>query len=261
MSEENNVFNAYARGSSEYVSANDLFLRHATQRKALQNSLETIANHLSRHELFVHVDSGDGMLTSRLAQHFTRTIALEENEALFADLERRYNASTHVEAVQGPYWKTDIDSIADFVVFTEGFLGIERSDRLAAFNRLGDWLSINGIIAICEPSGRSDYGAMMQSQGYDISSMPQLYKDVHSSTCAFGLDIIKSESSVRTEDLDSAYRIAEFMFNWDRHQEKPDAKLMKDYINEHFRDENGFSYSINHDILLARKVKQTKKYF
>jgi hypothetical protein len=103
----------YAYDQPEYARAFGTFLTHTDQKVKTTGWLTDLVNGLASRRLFVDAGAGDGSMTAALAQSFDRTIALEPNSALRAELARRCPKAEIMEAPIGEAW---ITSPADFVL-------------------------------------------------------------------------------------------------------------------------------------------------
>ncbi|MBV8056709.1 MAG: hypothetical protein JO071_15880, partial [Deltaproteobacteria bacterium] len=95
--EMDELLEPYAHDQPEYARAFATFLAHTDQKVKAIAWLTALVNGLRSHHLFVDAGAGDGSTTAALAKLFERTIAIEPNRVLRAELARRCPEAEIVE--------------------------------------------------------------------------------------------------------------------------------------------------------------------
>jgi hypothetical protein len=80
------LLEAYAHDQPEYARAFETFLTHTDQKRKTIGWLTDFVNGLRSHGLFIDAGAGQGSTTAALTKWFDRTIAIEPNSALRAEL-------------------------------------------------------------------------------------------------------------------------------------------------------------------------------
>ncbi len=78
----------YDSKSTAYHDAFEVFLNHTDQKVKARAWLDALAGSLRSRNVFVDAGAGNGQVTAWLTDRFDRTIAIEPNPSLAADLRR-----------------------------------------------------------------------------------------------------------------------------------------------------------------------------
>lgn len=124
---------AYASDQPEYASAFETFLARTDQKTKAMGWLTDFVGRLRTRRLFVDAGAGEGSTTAVLGKFFERTIAIEPNSALRAELVRRY---PEAEIVEAPIAEARIASPADFVLCSHVFYHIPQTHWTDTLERL-----------------------------------------------------------------------------------------------------------------------------
>src|SRR5271166_2318090 len=127
----------YAHDQPEYARAFETFVTPTDQKTKAIGWLTGWVNGLRSHGLFVDAGAGEGSMTAALAKLFDRTIAIEPNSALRAELARR---CPEAEIVEAPIGEARIASSADFVLCSHVLYYIPQNDWTDTLERLTSWL-------------------------------------------------------------------------------------------------------------------------
>jgi len=149
----------YAHDQLEYARAFETFLTHTDQKTKTIGWLTDLVNGLRSHGLFVDAGAGDGSMTAALGGLFDRTIAIEPNSALRAELARR---CPEAEIVEAPIGEARITSPADFVLCSHVLYYIPQNDWTDTLERLTSWLGAYGTAEWPQKAGE-EYQEMATS--------------------------------------------------------------------------------------------------
>jgi SAM-dependent methyltransferase len=84
----NQHISTYDSSSSEYHRAFDVFLANTDQKVKAREWLSGLIGGLSSRQLFIDAGAGNGKVTAWFVGDFQRTIAIEPNPSLCAELRR-----------------------------------------------------------------------------------------------------------------------------------------------------------------------------
>src|SRR5580704_14716936 len=143
----------YAHDQPEYAHAFGTFLTHTDQKTKAIGWLTDFVNGLRSHGLFVDAGAGEGSMTAALVKLFDRTIAIEPNSALRAELARR---CPEAEIVEAPIREAGIASPADFVLCSHVLYYIQQSHWTDTLERLTSWLGAYGAAVVLLGNSNAD---------------------------------------------------------------------------------------------------------
>jgi len=200
----------YAYDQPEYARAFGTFLTHTDQKAKTIGWLIDLVNGLRSHGLFVDAGAGDGSMTAALAKLFGRTIAIEPNGALRAELARR---CPEAEIVEAPIDKAKIASPADFVLCSHVLYYIPQNDWIDTLERLTSWLGTYGTMVVLLGNCNADVIALPREffgKNFDLAPTVQEFKARHDN---FEIRTHTLNCEVVVDDLESACRLTRFFLS------------------------------------------------
>jgi len=244
----------YAHDQPEYAHAFGTFLRHTDQKNKTIGWLTDFVNGLRSHGLFVDAGAGEGSTTATLAKLFDRTIAIEPNSALRAELARR---CPEAEIVEAPIGEARIASSADFVLCSHVLYYIQQSDWTDTLERLTSWLGAYGAAVVLLGNSNADVIALPREffgRSIDLAPAVQEFKARHDD---FEIVTHTLNCEVVVDDLESACTLTRFFLSdypdWGRNVTR---RRVEDYVRSHFTDPRGYRLSVDQDALSLRRQVQ-----
>lgn len=238
----------YAHDQPEYARAFGTFLTHTDQKVKAINWLTDLVNGLRSHRLLVDAGAGDGSTTAALAKLFDRTIAIEPNSTLRAELARRCPEAEVVEASIG---EARIGSPADFVLCSHVLYYIPQKDWTDALERLTSWLDASGVAVVLFGNSNADVIALPREffgRSIDLAAAVQEFKARHDDDFEIRTHTIPCE--VVVDDLESACTLARFFLSdhpdWGRTVTR---RRVEEYVRSRFADPRGYRLSCDQDAL------------
>jgi hypothetical protein len=238
----------YAHDQPEYARAFGTFLTHTDQKTKTIGWLTDLVNGLRSHGLFVDAGAGDGSMTAPLAKLFDRTIAIEPNGALRAQLARR---CPQAEIVKAPIGEARITSPADFVLCSHVLYYVAQNDWTETLGRLTSWLGAYGAVVVLLANSNADVIALPREffgRNFDLAPAVQEFKASHDD---YEILIHTLSCEIVVDDLESACTLTRFFLS-----DYPDwgktvtRRRIEEYVRSHFTDPRGYRLSCDQDAVL-----------
>lgn len=245
---------SYDSQSPEYHRAFQVFLDHTDQKLKTREWLDIVMKSLSPRSVFIDAGAGNGKVTSWYVGAFDRTIAIEPNDSLRAELKKN---CPHVEVLPHEILNADVQASGDLVLCSHVFYYIPRVDWMANLDRLVSWLSADGVlIAILQNRGSDCMGMLEHFFGrrFDLNELAQGLRDEKADEFEIRMETVPAE--VNTSDAESAYTIAEFMLNLIPGADQVARGDLGEYVRRHFSSKAGFSFSCEQDFLRIRRRRK-----
>jgi SAM-dependent methyltransferase len=237
----------YAHDQPEYAHAFGTFLTHTDQKTKTIGWLTDFVNGLRSHGLFVDAGAGEGFMTAALAKLFARTIAIEPNSALRAELARH---CPEAEIVEAPIGEARIASPADFVLCSHVLYYIPQSDWTDTLERLTSWLGAYGAAVVLLGNSNADVIGLPREffgRNIDLAPAVQEFKARHND---FEIVTHTLNCEVVVDDLESACTLTRFFLSdypdWGRTVTRG---RVEEYVRSHFTDPHGYRLSCSQDAL------------
>lgn len=237
----------YAHDQPEYARAYGTFVAHTDQKAKTIGWLTNLVNGLRSHALFVDAGAGDGSMTSALAKLFDRTIAIEPNSTLRAELARR---CPEAEIVETPIGEARIGSPADLVLCSHVLYYIPQNVWTDTLDRLTSWLGAYGTAVVLLGNSNADVIALPREffgRNIDLASTVQEFKARHDD---FEILTHMLNCEVVVDDLESACTLTRFFLSdypdWGRAVTR---RKVEEYVRSHFTDPRGYRLSCDQDAL------------
>lgn len=246
--ETEELLGPYAHDQPEYARAFEIFLTHTDQKKKTIGWLTDFVSQLRSHGLFVDAGAGEGSMTAVLAKMFDRTIAIEPNSAMRAELTRRCPEAVIVES---PIGEASIASPVDFVLCSHVLYYIPQNDWTETLERLTSWLGAYGAAVVLLGNPDADSIALAREffgKNIDLAPAVQEFKARHND---FKIMIHTLNCEVVVDDLESACTLTRFFLSnypdWDR---PVTHRRVLEYVQSHFTDPRGYRLSCDQDALV-----------
>jgi hypothetical protein len=203
---------------------------------------------VARRDVFIDAGAGNGKLTASFMTEFRRTIAIEPNLSLAAELRASCPGAevitrTIEEAIPG--------AEADFVLCSHVFYYIDRSRWLDNLHHLAAWLRPGGVLTLALQNHETACMRMLRhftGQQLDLPTLAQRFAAASGGRFDSRIDTVPAH--IQTPSCESAYVIAEFMMNVLPLANPPPRADLERYIHGHFRHpEGGYRFSCHQDFL------------
>ena len=241
----------YAHDTREYAGAFETFLTHTDQKTKAIGWLTDFVHGLRSRRLFVDAGAGEGSTTAALGKFFDRTIAIEPNGALRAELAQR---CPEAEIVEAPIAVARIVSGADFVLCSHVLYHIPPSDWPDTLERLTSWLGADGTAGVLLGNRDADAIALPREffgRQFDLARAAEEFKVRHDDwevvTHVLSCEVV-------VHDLESACTLTRFFLSdhpdW---RETVTRRKVEEYVRSHFTGPRGYRLSCDQDVLLLRR--------
>lgn len=247
----NELLGPYAHDQPEYARAFETFLTHTDQKKKAIGWLTDFVNGLRSHGLFVDAGAGEGSTTTVLAKLFDRTIAIEPNIELQAELTLR---CPEAEIMQASIGEARIDSPVDFVLCSHVLYYVPQNDWTNTLERLTAWLGAYGATVVLLGNSNADSIALAREffgKNIDLAPAVREFKARHDD---FEIVTQTLNCEVVVDDLESACTVTRFFLSsypdWDR---SVTHRRVLEYVQKHFTDPRGYRLSCDQDVLVLQR--------
>ena len=235
----------------DYKRAFQIFLDHTDQKRNAKRFLQTLVNGLSERKVFIDAGAGNGEVTKAFAAAFDRTIAIEPNPYLLAQLQR---AIPQAETIGAPILAARPEARGDFVLCSHTLYYIPAGEWLAHLERLVSWMSPTGVtVIVIQNCGTACMAMLEHFFGYrfDLGGLVTAFRAKHGDRYEVATTL--DPAHVETLDLASAYAVAEFMLNLLPISQPPARRDVEDYLTKHCATIDGaYRLSVHQDFLQIR---------
>src|SRR5262249_48678316 len=147
------LVNVYDSQSAAYQRAFQVFLDHTDQKAKARDWLHQLVQRLPARDLCVDAGAGNGKVTAWFSHYFRRSVAIEPNSHLCAELRRTCPTAevlpTTILAAQPP-------AAAKLVLCSHVLCYIPELERLLHLEKLASWLAPGGVLVVIVQNGRTD---------------------------------------------------------------------------------------------------------
>jgi SAM-dependent methyltransferase len=235
-----------------YYQAFHVFLEHTDQKINARRWLDDFLKRLPQRRVFIDAGAGTGQTTAWLSEQFERTIAIEPNPSLNAELKR---TCPQAEVLGQTILQANPSARGDFVLCAHVLYYIDRPQWLPHATTMASWLAEKGTLIIILQNHETDCMRMLDTflgQRFDLAALAKEFEEKHCNEYAVERHLVPAQ--VTTPDLATAYVIAEFMLNLLPMSGPPARSAVEDYIAKHFRQpDGGFRFSCHQDFLTIRR--------
>ena len=236
----------------EYKRAFQVFLDSTDQKRNANRFLRRLVDDLPARKVFIDAGAGTGEVTKSFAPFFDRTIAIEPNAHLFAQLQ---GAIPQAEAVGTSILEARPKVQGDFVLCSHTLYYIPANEWLAHLERLVDWMSPTGLTVIVLQNRRTDCMTMLDhffGHRFDLSGLADAFRTKHGDR--YDVRMTLDQAHVETKEHRAACTVAEFMLNLLPITRPPTRRDLEAYVTTHFRTVDGiYRLSVHQDFLEIRK--------
>jgi hypothetical protein len=245
----------YDSQSREYHRAFQVFLDHTDQKLRTQEWLNRFVKTLSSRSVFIDAGAGNGKVTSWFVDAFDRTIAIEPNESLRAEL--RMNCPA-VEVIADKILGANVLASGDLVLCSHVFYYIDGAEWLASLERLVSWLSSDGVSVVILQNHETDCMRMLEhffGRRFDLKGLAGTFPSLKGDGYEVKIETVPAE--VVTQNFETAYTIAEFMLNLLPGADRVTCNDLAEYVRRHFSSApHGFRFSCDQDFLQIRRLRK-----
>lgn len=150
-----------------------------------------------------------------------------------------------------------ITDYTDLILCSHVLYYIDRTEWMRHIEKLATWLSRVGVLVVIVQNHDTDCMRMLEDffgYRFDLAQLADQFEQEYGSNYQVNIDTVPS--TVKTEDINNAYVVAEFMLNLLPISDPPPRSVLTDYICLHFSDPGGgFSFSCDQDFLTISFTK------
>jgi ubiquinone/menaquinone biosynthesis C-methylase UbiE len=230
-----------------YKRAFQIFLAHTDQKRNAKRFLQKLVDGLPDRNIFIDAGAGNGEVTMAFTGAFNRTIAIEPNPYLLAQLKQAIPQAT---AIAAPILRADPKAQADFVLCSHTLYYIPAEEWFANLERLVSWMSPGGVTVVVVQNHNTSCMAMLDhffGHRFDLHHLAQAFREKHGDR--YDVTITLDPAHVETTDADSAYAIAEFVLNLLPTNRPPTRRDVENYLSKHCLTDGTYRLSVHQDFL------------
>jgi SAM-dependent methyltransferase len=241
----------YDSQSSAYHRAFQVFLDHTDQKAKAREWLDRLVEGLPSRQVFIDAGAGNGKVTAWYLDRFQRTIAVEPNPSLCAELRRTCSTA---EVVPEAIMHSQPAASGDLVLCSHVFYYIDRARWMPDLEKLTSWLSPDGVLVVVLQNHRTDCMRMLEhfhGERFSLRELADSFRTAWGNRYHVDLETVPAQ--VVTADPASAYTVAEFMLNLLPMPRPPARRALEDYVWTQAADpDGGFRFSCDQDFLSIR---------
>jgi trans-aconitate methyltransferase len=242
----------YDSQGEAYHQAFRIFLDHTDQKVNARAWLDGLLERLPSRRVFVDAGAGNGQVTSWFVDKFERTIAIEPNPSLAAELRQRCPTAA---IVPDTILDAQPDSPADLVLCSHVLYYIDGRDWQPCLCRMGSWLAKDGVLVVIVQNHETDCMRMLDAflgRRFDLAAIGAQFEQAYGHEYNVERELVPSQ--ITAADLPTACTIAEFMLNLLPMQQPPARHAVEDYVRTKFANPaGGFRFSCHQDFLVIRR--------
>lgn len=253
MSSESFHLRSYTSQGEAYRDAFRVFLDHTDQKTSALTWLDREVHELPARGTLIDAGAGSGVLSARLSPHFTRTIAIEPNRLLAEELKA---TCPKAELLTRGILDALPDALADFIVCSHVFYYIPRGAWPDYLRRMAGWLQPRGVLTVTIQNADTDCMRMLRAFSgvrYDLAELGERFLVDEGGKYQAVIETVPAE--IKTNDMQTALTIAEFMLNLTQLSNPPLRSTVESYIVREFLQPNGsYRMSCDQDFLRVTRV-------
>lgn len=235
-----------------YHQAFHAFLEHTDQKTNARRWLDDFLKRLPHRRVFIDAGAGTGQTTAWLSEQFERTIAIEPNPSLNAELKR---TCPEAEVLGQTILQANPSARGDFVLCSHVLYYIDPPQWLPHATKMASWLAEKGTLIIILQNHETDCMRMLDTflgQRFDLAALAREFEEKHRNEYSVERHLVPAHIS--TPDFATAFVIAEFMLNLLPMSVPPARSAVEDYITTNFQQRDGsFRFSCHQDFLTIRR--------
>jgi len=242
----------FESSSTAYHHAFQTFLDHTDQKQKAREWLDKQIARLPRKRLLIDAGAGNGKVTAWFTDLFQKTIALEPNPSLRAELSEVCPAAF---VLPDSILSARIAERADFVLSSHVFYYIPAEEWMANLERLVSWIAPGGTLTVIIQNSQSDCMRLLRhflKRAFDLKELETAFRRAVPQEIEVTLETVPSH--ITAPDLKTAYLVTEFMLNLLPLKTPPSAQEVRAYVEAHFQAPGGgFRFSCSQDFLTIRR--------
>ncbi len=250
------IFNSQGQA---YKDAFRTFLLHTDQKRNAKVRLQGLIETLPERGVFIDAGAGNGEVTQWFAPAFRRTIAVEPNDHLRAELQL---ALPGAEVIDLPILKAQPCEQGDLVLCSHTFYYIPADQWLAHLERLVSWMSPGGLTVVVLQHRESGCMNMVHhffGHRFELRRTAEEFQAKHGDQYDVGTTM--DPAHVVTPDMEKAYAVAEFMLNLLEVRQAPAKRDVEHYLTTHFSaPEGGYRIPVHQDFLTIRRTTRERSF-
>jgi SAM-dependent methyltransferase len=247
--------NVYHSDSKEYHQTFKFYLEHCDEKAKTHQWLNQLIERLPARHFLIDAGAGYGITTALFMELFDKTIALEPNASLRAELSKNC-PDLHVLPDQileaQPLAR---NASADLIFCLHVFYHIDPAEWMANLERLVSWLSPNGYLVLALADQEAQCTKIYKDFYHleaDLKAFVRRFEAQKDGQYEVIIETIPLR--VKTESLPDAYRLAEFMLNPPPTPTPPNRHTVEEYVRKHFTcPSGGYCFSCDENLILIRR--------
>jgi SAM-dependent methyltransferase len=236
----------------DYKRAFQVFLDHTDQKRNARRFLQRVVEDLPARKVFIDAGAGTGEVTKAFAPTFDRTIAIEPNAHLLAQLQR---VIPQADTIGTSILEAGPKAQGDFVLCSHTLYYIPADEWLAHLERLVSWMSPTGVAVVILQNRGTDCMTMLEhffGHRFDLGRLAEAFRDTHGDR--YDVSTTLDQAHVETSDPTDALTVAEFMLNLLPISRPPARRDLEAYVAQHFMTaDGGYRLSVHQDFLQIRR--------
>jgi SAM-dependent methyltransferase len=242
----------YDSQSEAYHHAFQVFLDHTDQKVNARRWLDGLVRALPERRVFVDAGAGNGQVTAWFLGRFARTIAVEPNPSLNAELRRTCPGA---EVLPVKILDARPAARGDLILCSHVLYYIDRSEWPTHVARMASWLSPDGALVVVLQNHETDCMRMLEAfhgRRFDLAALAGEFEAGHDREYRAERELVPAH--VTAPDFASAYAVAEFMLNLLPMPNPPERGALEAYVRGRFAAPGGgFRFSCHQDFLVIRR--------
>jgi SAM-dependent methyltransferase len=242
----------YDSQTEKYHDAFRVFLDHTDQKVNARRALEDLLQTLPARRVFLDAGAGNGQVTAWFQDKFERTLAIEPNPSLSAELRQTCRGA---EVFPVKILDAQPTAAADLVLCSHVLYYIDPSAWLAHMSRMASWLTRQGALVIVLQNHETDCMRMLEAflgRRFNLAALAKEFEREHGRQYLTEFQLVPAH--VTASDFNTAYIIAEFMLNLLPMPQPSARSALEDYVRKNFADaRGGFRFSCHQDLLIIRQ--------
>ncbi|MFB7469587.1 class I SAM-dependent methyltransferase [Kitasatospora sp. NPDC056184] len=244
----------------DYRRAFELFLAGTDEKPLTHARLGEVVAGLGRRRMLLDVGAGEGRTTAYLARHFERTVAVEPSAAM---REKLRLACPGALVLPEPVEAAEPPGPADLVHLSHVLYYVPPQEWLRTVRRVRGWVAPGGTLLVVLQNPESPcmrMAAHFTGVRYDLAPLAEQLaaQDADGSAPEFAYGLEALDLHYRTDRLDEAVDVAEFMVNvadLAAMDPLPDRAELTAYVEDHFtRPDGGYAIGHTQDMLTVRRA-------
>lgn len=229
------------------------YLSCFNENRKCRQKLGQLIDTLSNRRLFIDVGAGTGRHTDLLLENAERTVALEPDSDLRAELQKLYPS---LEIWSDMIAEADIaPAVADFILCSHVLYFIKPEDWLETLETMASWLNEDGLLVVilAKPEGVCmSICEYFYDRSLDLTILAEDMKQKRGYDFDISMETVPAEISA--PDIDTACRIAEFLLTPPPAKRSlPSRHAIEDYIKKYCITSQGeYRFSCDQYLLQLR---------